>query len=146
MKGFAESLAGSGRNDDVVQQVAIVEGVAAQLVRNSSKGYFFEFITFSEGIALHLFHASRNKYVIQSVTIIESIVLYLFHAVGDIDTFELFLASKCHLADDNHSLRNGELLILAHAVHQSLFVGSIYRITIKLKTVAVDFLQGEVEY
>lgn len=102
--------------------------------------------TLGKGIAFYFFHACGYINVIQFVTIVESIVFYFFHTVGNNDVLELFLATERHLANGCHSLWNVETLSLAHAVNEALLVGSVHGITVKLEAVAVDFLQGEVEY
>ena len=146
MQGLAEGLGGASRNDDVVELVAIIEGVAAQLAWYASKGDSLQFVTLGEGVALHLLHTGREIDVIQFVTIVESIVLDLLYGAGDDDILELLLASERHFADDLNPLWDGEASLVAHAIDEAFHVGGIYSVAVKLKIVAVDLLQGKVEH
>ncbi len=145
MEFLAEELAASCRHDDVVQLVAVVKGMTAYLFLGvPAEGNLLQLVALCKGVAFHHLYASRYINVIQFITIVESIVLNFLHAVGNDDVLQGLLAAERHLADNFHSLWNGEACLLAHAIYQALLVVGVNCIAIEFKTVAVNLLQSEI--
>ena len=146
MESLAESFAGTSRYNDVVEKIAVIKSMTAQFGRNASKSNLLEFVAFSKSISLYLLNTGRDINVIQFITIIESIVLYFFHGVGYDDILELLLATESHFTNDGHTLRNGEIRFITHAIDEALLVCRINSLSIIVKVITVNLLKGKVEY
>ena len=140
MKLFTEELAAACWNDDVVQLVAVIESMTAQLFWSSCESNLLQFVAFSESVCSDSFHAGRYINVIQFITIIECIMFNLLHRTRDDDMRQLFLATESHLSDNLYSLRNRKTGIMVHVVNQALLVGGIDCLAVKLKVIAVNLL------
>ena len=120
--------------------------MTAYLFWSTCEGNLLQIVALCKGIASYYLYTRRYINVIQFITIVESIVLDFLYAVSDDYVLEGLLATECHLADNLHSLWNGEACLLAHAINQALLVVGINCIAIVLETVAVNLLQSEIEH